>query len=172
MRFDTARFDREQLPALLGQVLSGEPMGPDLGYSLEAQEAMYALAYILYSQRRFEDAMRLFCLLVMCDHLDRRYHMGMGACLQVQGQHAQAIRSYGAAANLDMTDPAPFMHVAECHLAVGDRRLARVALDYALVQARAHERHRSHVPRLEAMTALLDADRPKADTTPTPQEGG
>jgi type III secretion system low calcium response chaperone LcrH/SycD len=172
MLFDAARFDPANIPALVQHMLSGHTLGPDLGYSPQSQEAMYALAHMLYSQRKFDEAMRLFGMLVMCDHLDRRYHMGLGACLQLQGNHAKAIRSYGAASVLDLTDPIPFLHAAECHLALGRRKPARVALDYALVQARAHERHARHVARLEAMVALLESGGSPASNAQPTHEGG
>jgi hypothetical protein len=59
---------------------------------------------------------------------------------------------------LDLTDPEPVMHCAECQLALGRRDQARANLEYALVQARAHEARHGFVPRLEAMLAFLESE--------------
>ncbi|MDR6536928.1 SycD/LcrH family type III secretion system chaperone [Variovorax soli] len=162
MRFDPERFDPDTVEPLLKHLASGETLGALLDQSPEAQKVMYHLAYTHYAQGKYTDAMRFFGFLVICDHWDRRYHMGMAACLQMQLQHADALKYYGIASMLDLTDPAPVMHIAECHLARGERPQARKALDYAIVQARAHAHHNHHVARLEAMLALLGSRDPEA----------
>ncbi|VTU27124.1 Chaperone protein IpgC [Variovorax sp. PBS-H4] len=164
MHFDPDRFDLEMIQPMLEHLASGQTLGPLPDQSPEVQKAMYHLGYTNYSQGKYTEAMRFFGFLVICDHWDRRYHMGMAACLQMQQQHADALKYYSIASILDLTDPAPVMHIAECHLARGERPQARKALDYAIVQARAHAHHNHHVPRLEAMVALLDTRAP--DSTP------
>jgi hypothetical protein len=73
-------------------------------------------------------------------------------------EYREALKFYGAASMLDLTDPRPPMHSAECHLALGEYSRAHACIDYALAQARAHqqERHRALVPRLEAMLTFLE----------------
>lgn len=162
MHFDASRFDAARMHAVIEHLLGGETLGPLLGQSLESQETMYYVGHTLYGQGKFAEAARIFTLLVLCDHLDRRYHMGLAACLHVQKRHADAVKSYRAASFLDQTDPEPVMHLAECHLALGEHEQAHLALNYALVQARAHKEHRHHVPRVEALLKLLEGRRTEA----------
>lgn len=155
---DISQSFLEQGAQLLGQMAHGQTLGPMMGVSVPAQEALYALAYTAYTQARYAEAMQAFSFLMTADHFDRRYFSGYAACLRAQKRHGEALKHYGVASMLDLTDPEPVMRMAECHLALGERVQARTALDYALVQARAHEAHRSYAPRLEAMLAFLDND--------------
>jgi type III secretion system low calcium response chaperone LcrH/SycD len=154
--FDPAKFDLVNAPAMLDHVLSGSVLGPMLGHSAESLEVMYYFGHTFFRNGKYAEALKLFSLLLICDHLDRRYYMGMGACLQMQEQHADALKYYRIASLLDLTDPASLTHGAECSLALGDTSDARKALDYALVQAKAHERHHEWIDRVEGRLALLD----------------
>jgi type III secretion system low calcium response chaperone LcrH/SycD len=156
MRFDPSALSEQAFDNLLDHLRSGGTLGAELGLSLRSQKAMYQLAYLLYGQNKYEEARRLFSMLVICQHTDRRHHLGLAACLQMLQRHAEALKHYGIASVLDLTDPVPVLHAAECHLALAEREKARHALDYALAQARAHAAHRKHLPRLEALAALMD----------------
>lgn len=141
--------------ALLQSTLAGEPLANAMGLSVASQEELYSLAYHAFAQARYAEAMKAFAVLMTADHTDRRYFSGYGACLRLQKQPAEALKYYGVASMLDLTDPEPVLRMAECHLAVGDRAEARTALDYGLAQARAHPAHRKFVPRYEAMLSFL-----------------
>jgi type III secretion system low calcium response chaperone LcrH/SycD len=148
--------DVAQGVALLDFLRSGQTLGPVMGCSLEVQEALYHRGHTLYNQAKYDEAMRVFAYLMMANHVDRRYYTGFAACLQMQRRFRDAIKYYGVASVLMLTDPQPAMHMAECHLALGDYAQARTSIDYALTQARAHQPHHSLVPRLEALQAFLD----------------
>jgi len=146
----------EQSVALVDFLKSGQTLGAAMGCSLEMQEVMYYRGHTLYGSARYDEAMRVFAYLMAANHLDRRYYIGFAACLHMQKRYQEAIKYYGVASVLMLTDPEPVMHIAECHLALDDREQARTSLDYALTQARAHEAHHGFVPRLEAMQAFLN----------------
>jgi type III secretion system low calcium response chaperone LcrH/SycD len=148
--------------ALLGQLLSGQTLGDLLGHSRESQEALYYVAHTLYSQAKYADAMRTFAYLLTLNHLDRRSFLGFAACLRMQQRHADALKYYGIASAMDLTDPQPPLHMAECHLALGDRARAQEALNYALSQARGQEAHRACLARIEAIQSFLDTDKEKS----------
>lgn len=145
----------------------GGTLGTMLGVSRQSQEQLYQLAHRLYGQAKYAEAGHIFSLLTTANHLDRRFPLGGGACAHMQRRHKDAVGYYGIAFMLDMTDPEPPIHMAENLLALGDREKARQMLDYGLVQARYHARHKAHVPRLEALLALLDA-QPGAGPAPAP----
>lgn len=142
--------------ALLEYLMSGQTMEGAVGRSVKSQEAAYHLAYTFYTQAKYAEAMRIFAFLLTSNHADRRFHNGFAACLQMQGRHQDAMKYYGIASMLDLTDPEPPLHTAECHLALGNRAEARQSLDYALTQARAHAHHRGFVERIEALLSFLD----------------
>jgi type III secretion system low calcium response chaperone LcrH/SycD len=145
--------------ALLDYLMSGRTLGEAMGCSLQSQETLYHVAYTFYNQAKYPEAMRVFAYLLAANHLDRRFFKGFAACLHMQRRHEEALKYYGAASMLDLTDPEPAMHSAECHLALGGIEQARASLDYAMSQARADDKHRAFIPRLEAMLAFLDGAR-------------
>jgi len=152
--------------AVIDLLMSGQTLNTAFGHSLESQEKLYYLAYMFYSQAKYMEAMRLFGYLLTTNHADRRYYSGLAACLHMQKRHHDALKYYGIASILDLTDPEPVMRSAECYLALGDRPTARLSIDYALTQARAHERHHQFVARLEAMLTFVDAE-PAAARAPS-----
>lgn len=154
--------------ALLEHLRQGHTLGQLMGMTRQSQEQLYLLAYRFYGQAKYEQAEQMFRLLTVANHLDRRFSLGCGACAHMLRRHADAVAYYGLACLLDLTDPLPPMYMAEHLLAQGDRAKARQMLDYGLVQARHHERHQVHLPRLQALLALLDSSDAPAPTATTP----
>lgn len=142
---------------LMAYFRRGHTLGTLLGVSRQSQEQLYLLAHRLYGQAKYGEAGHIFGLLVTANHLDRRFALGSAACARMERRHNDAIGYYGMAFLLDMTDPEPPIYMAEHLLALGERAKARQMLDHGLVQARHHARHRAHVPRLQALLALLGA---------------
>ncbi len=94
-------------------------------------EAVYSLAFGYYQTGKFNEALKLFQFLVLFDHLNKKYWMGLGAVQQVLKDYQNAVVSYGYCSFLDLENPKPQLHAAECFLALGDKRSAASAL-YAL----------------------------------------
>ena len=94
-------------------------------------EAVYSLAFGYYRTAKFDEALKLFQFLVLFDHLNKKYWMGLGAVQQVLKDYQNAVVSYGYCSFLDLENPKPQLHAAECFLALGDKRSAASAL-YAL----------------------------------------
>lgn len=159
----------EQGIGVLEHLASGKPLGPLMGQTVKSQEALYYVAHLLYTQARYVDSMRIFAHLLAIDHTDRRYHNGFAACHHMQRNYLQALKFYGIASALDLTDPEPVIHIAECHLALGNRAEARAAMEYGLAQARGNEIHHDFVDRFEAMLAFLD-NVPAAESSSAPKE--
>lgn len=102
-------------------------------------EAIYYVAYTLYQNGKYEDSLKVFKLLGLFDHLEKKYLMGIGSCQQMLQQYKDAINSYSMAALLDISNPTPPLHAAECYLALGDFENAlsgfTAALEFASKQA-------------------------------------
>ena len=98
------------------------------GISKAEMEAVYSVGYNMYRTGRYDDAEKIFRFLVLFDHLEPKYWLGVGAIQQVRKDYQSAISSYGYASFLDLTNPKPQLHAAECFLAMGDKVNAASAL--------------------------------------------
>ncbi len=123
----------EKTAALIQEVLeNGGTLGDLKGFTPEEMEAVYSLAYNLHQQGRFEEAEKLFQFLCFYEHLDKRFWMGLGACRQQLKRHREAIEAYSVLGMLDMENPYPPLHAADCYVALGDMEKAESALEAAL----------------------------------------
>lgn len=91
-------------------------------------EAIYATGLNAYKVGRLDDAGTVFRYLVLIDHTCAKYWIALGAVQQRQRDFSKAVTSYGYASFLDLEDPKPQYHAAECFLALGDRESAKSAL--------------------------------------------
>jgi len=98
------------------------------GITKAEMEAVYSVGFNMYRTGRYDDAEKIFRFLVLFDHLEPKYWMGVGAIQQVRKDYQGAIASYGYASFLDLQNPKPQLHAAECFLALGDKPNAASAL--------------------------------------------
>ena len=98
------------------------------GITKAEMEAVYSVGFNMYRTGRYDDAEKIFRFLVLFDHLEPKYWMGVGAIQQVRKDYQGAIASYGYASFLDLRNPKPQLHAAECFLAMGDKVNAASAL--------------------------------------------
>ncbi|HEB77286.1 MAG TPA: CesD/SycD/LcrH family type III secretion system chaperone [Methylothermaceae bacterium] len=123
----------EEAAALIQEILeNGGTLGDLKGFTPEEMEAVYSLAYNLHQQGRFEEAEKLFQFLCFYEHLDKRFWMGLGACRQQLKQYQGAIDAYSVLGMLDMENPYPPLHAADCYAALGDVEKAESALEAAI----------------------------------------
>ncbi|GAB2734943.1 SycD/LcrH family type III secretion system chaperone BcrH1 [Melaminivora jejuensis] len=136
---------------------NGGTLGSVFDYEDADYEVLYALGHSLYAQARYHDAMRVFGYLVMCNHMEKRFMNAFASSLQMLGSHKDAIKYYSLASVMDMSDPLPTFHTAECMLAIGMQQEAREALGYVLQQSEA-EQYAELRQRAQAMLDLLGGD--------------
>jgi len=98
------------------------------GISNAELEAVYSLAFGYYQTGKYDEAFKLFQFLVLFDHLNPKFWIGVGAVQQVRKDFKSAIASYCYASFLDLENPKPQLHAAECYLAIGDKENALSAL--------------------------------------------
>ncbi|HCG9874184.1 TPA: SycD/LcrH family type III secretion system chaperone VcrH [Vibrio parahaemolyticus] len=84
--------------------------------SADTIEHIYAVGYNFFQSGNIEQAAKVFQLLSMLDHYQARFFIGLGAARQELGEYLQAIDAYSYAALVDINDPRPPFHSAECHL--------------------------------------------------------
>ncbi|ENJ2789502.1 TPA: SycD/LcrH family type III secretion system chaperone VcrH [Vibrio parahaemolyticus] len=84
--------------------------------SADTIEHIYAVGYNFFQSGKIEQAAKVFQLLSMLDHYQARFFIGLGAARQELGEYLQAIDAYSYAALVDINDPRPPFHSAECHM--------------------------------------------------------
>ncbi|EHZ2492649.1 SycD/LcrH family type III secretion system chaperone VcrH [Vibrio parahaemolyticus] len=84
--------------------------------SADTIEHIYAVGYNFFQSGKIEQAAKVFQLLSMLDHYQARFFIGLGAARQELGEYLQAIDAYSYAALVDINDPRPPFHSAECLL--------------------------------------------------------
>ena len=99
------------------------------GVTNDELEAVYSLAFSYYRTGKFDESLKLFQFLVLFDHLNAKYWMGLGAAQQVLKDYPNAVVSYGYSSFLNIENPKPQLHAAECFLAMGDKRNAASSLE-------------------------------------------
>ena len=98
------------------------------GITNDELEAVYSLGFSYYNTGKFDDAQKLFEFLVLFDHLNAKYWFALGAVQQARKDFQRAIASYGYSSFLDLENPKPQFHAAECFLALGDKANAASAI--------------------------------------------
>lgn len=124
MKIDTAKL-KEGLKMLTEK---GYTLKQMKGITNAELEAVYSLAFGYYRTGKFDEALKLFQFLVLFDHLNQKFWVGLGAVQQVLKDYEHAVVSYGFASLLNLENPKPQLHSAECYLAMGDKRGAASAI--------------------------------------------
>lgn len=96
-------------------------------------EQIYWVAHNLYTGGKYADAERMFRVLALRLPRDKRFWMGLGACLQMQHQYQSAINAYSRI--LSEADPYPYIHLAECYLGLHQTEEMLNQLDLAKIIA-------------------------------------
>jgi type III secretion system low calcium response chaperone LcrH/SycD len=155
---DADQLSGEDLSAITARIAAhfreGGTLGDLAGITDEQFEALYAAAYRLYGTEQFEDAAKLFAYLGMTDPYDRRYTLGLGACQQMLKKWDEAIAAYTLCIALDVADPVPAFHMAECVAGKGDLADAQLLLTELVQRCKAPE-HQAIKQKADAMLQLM-----------------
>ena len=119
---------QKQIEEAAKSFASGATMKEVKGITNDELEAVYSLGFGYYNTGKFDDAQKLFEFLVLFDHLNTKYWFALGAVQQAKKDFQKAIASYGYSSFLDLENPKPQFHAAECFLALGDKSNAASAL--------------------------------------------
>lgn len=122
------KITEERIAEAARKLAQGATLKEVKGVSNAELEAVYSLAFSYYRTGRYDDAAKLFQFLVLFDHTSAKFWYGLGAVQQVQKDYAGAVASYGYASFLDLKNPKPQFHAAECFLALGDKVNAASAI--------------------------------------------
>jgi type III secretion system low calcium response chaperone LcrH/SycD len=128
MAFDLSQLTPEKIEEAAKSFAEMGTIRELKGITDAEMEAIYSMGYSLYNTGRYDDAEKVFRFLVLFDHLNPRYWIGLGAVQQVKKQYGDAVTSYGYASFLDLDNPKPQYYAAECFLALGDKENTLSAL--------------------------------------------
>ncbi len=106
----------------------GARLGSAFGIEDRQLEAVYALGLGQYRQGRYADALKLFAFIVFHDPTCMKAFKGMGSCLQMLGQHREALVYLGLAIIDDDSDLQTAVQIAESLVHVGQREDAQALL--------------------------------------------
>lgn len=148
----------EQLGDLL---LSGGVLGDVYDYSEQDYEVLYALGHSLYSQCRYDDASKAFGFLVMHNHLERRYLSAFASSLQMTKNYQEALAYYSLASVMDLSDPIPSFHSAECLVALNRTQEAMKFLAIVVRQCE-NPKNEALKARAEALNELIESANKEA----------
>ena len=124
-----ATMTQAQIEEAAKKFMNGSTIKELKGIKNEELEAVYSLAFNYYRSGKYDEAEKLFNFLALFDHLNQKFWMGVGAVRQVKKDYAGAVQAYGYASFLDLKNPKPQIHAAECFLAMGDKRNAASSLE-------------------------------------------
>ncbi len=106
-----------------------------LDLSEEEMAKCYQIAYHLFEEKRYEEAVDAFFFLATLNSYRSDYWLGLGMATQLLHDYEVAIDAYELAALCDLSSPVPYFYLAKCLFAIHDRENALQALDLAIETA-------------------------------------
>ena len=153
----TTTINDEELAGVLKEFYTtGGTLGAIRGIGEEELEAVYLMAYNFYTNGKFKDAEKAFKFLCFYDHMEKKYFIGLAATRQMMKLYPGAVQAYAYASLLDVGDPMPSLHAADCFLAEGKYAEAQSALSATVHWAGEKEEYKPVKERAETLLALLE----------------
>lgn len=122
-------------PETLAQSLAqGTNLATLMDYSEQELEAIYALGHSLYNQEHYSDALKCFAFLVANVQTDKRFMSALASSLQMLKRYEEAMQYHCMTTLMDVEDPRPLLHTAECFIGMGKVQEAQEALQEVLHQ--------------------------------------
>lgn len=92
---------------------------------------LYSLGFNLYQMSDYEAAKDLFQRLVLSRPYEKKFWLGLGACLQMSKNYEEALNAWSMASLIDDEDALPHFHAAECLFCIEKKEEAFIALESA-----------------------------------------
>jgi len=152
---DVSQIDMDQIGQLAQQFAKGTSLAAMRGLTPQHLEAIYSVAFNLYKNGRYEDAVKVFKFLCLHDHLQSKFWMGLGATQQLLKQFKQASSTYGYAYMLDSDNPQIPLHAADCFLAEGNLPHAESALNLVIELTQNRPQHNALRERAQVLLNIV-----------------
>jgi len=145
----------EQAVGLLLQHLAdGGTLGDLRGLEDKHYEALYSIGHNQYQLGQYDKAIEMFQFLVLMNPWDRRFPMALGSAYQMTQRYDKALGYYTMAVSLNMMDPIPMFHSAECMAALGHYEEAVEALQFVIRNSTTAE-HEPYKQRAQGILPLV-----------------
>jgi type III secretion system low calcium response chaperone LcrH/SycD len=102
------------------------------GISEADMESIYSIGFNFYNNGKYKEACQLFSFLVIFDHFNKKYWLALGCARQMNKEYDLALRAFMSANMHDMSDPIPYVRMAECMMILGSPEMAERALNAAI----------------------------------------
>ncbi len=107
---------RNTLSDMLKTAKEGKPIYLSQGLTAQHMESLYEHAYNLYTEQKYEEAIKIFQLMMFYSQLDPRGWMGAGLSLEKCKNYKLAVVHYIFSSLLDPENTAPLLHAVNCYI--------------------------------------------------------
>lgn len=118
---------------LMVEIQEGKSMQEIYGISDETIEHFYHAAKAIYDRKDYEDAINAFSFLCFLNRKNYAFWIGLGNSEFFCNRFEEALQAYAFAVLADPFEPTPHIQSCFCYEKMGDRELAKNALDLALI---------------------------------------
>jgi secretion system chaperone SscA len=125
----------------------------------ESMEVIYMVAYNHYNAGKYDEAEKIFRLLAMLNHFERKYWKGLGAAREAQKKYEEALQAYGYLGITDVHDPYPPFQAAKCFVALAKPAEAEAALRAVVFNTTEKPEHAQLHQQAKALLDLVEKAR-------------
>ncbi|MGL4721793.1 MAG: hypothetical protein ACRCV3_00640 [Desulfovibrionaceae bacterium] len=144
------------IEAMVARVFAGEAsLKDELKISDEALEAIYFLGYTKYKNRRYQDAIDIFSLIVTMDPFHYNGLFGLASSNQMIKAYEAAVYYYFMAAPFAGGNPAPRFHAAESLLALQEKQIAVETFESVIKETKDKQLYKAYIERAETILANI-----------------
>ena len=161
-QIDPSLVKTEKLQEFIGK---GGVMHELVDLSKDQMESLYSVAFNLYQTNRIEESEQVFKMLVLCDHLNVKYQIGLGATRQAQGKYEEAADTYSMATLIDAEEPKLAFHSGECHLALGDLERAEAGFTGTLMRCEGRDEYNDLAAKAKGLLSIVEKRKQKQEQT-------
>jgi len=153
---DKTNFEVGDAVQIIEHLFKGANLGALAGVTEEQREAIYSIGHFQYSNGKFYEACKLFQLLVLLDSLDRRAVKALGSCLQMLKKYEEAMQFLGIAMLMEPEDPTSGIQIAECLIALGDKKKAIEILKTIQKEFGQHKKFDHSVKKVNSLLEIIN----------------
>ncbi len=110
------------------------PLRDAIGITPETMSRVHDMAYQMYNNGRYQQALQLFRLLITLETVDVKYLMGIAASLHMLKDFSKAAEMYFYINAIYPNDPIPYYHAADCYLQMDLPDVAAAVLKRCILQ--------------------------------------
>lgn len=169
------RSTPEEVVGMLEAIERGESRADFFGFTPEMLRSIETIALAYYRGQRYDDAHKVFEMLaILSEGTWAAAWRGMGACLQAQSRHAEAIDLFRRAIAQDRDDDHSAVYLGECLCLTGQNEAGLEVLQALLARAQrspahSHNKEPAHLSRAKA---IVQAGGAPQRATQAPQGDG